>query len=73
MKRIRANVVLAVRVHDLINHVHGGFIMDDLTETDCRMDDFYKAVEPQLKARLVTDALPAICGASTSGIRPGDE
>jgi len=42
-------------VHDLINHVHGGFIMDDLTETDCRMDDFYKAVEPQLKARLVTD------------------
>ncbi|HMW57158.1 MAG: hypothetical protein NOF05_16310 [Candidatus Accumulibacter phosphatis] len=29
--------------------------MDDLTETDCRMDDFYKAVEPQLKARLVTD------------------
>ena len=29
--------------------------MDDLTETYCRMDDFYKAFEPQLNARLLTD------------------
>ncbi|MBL8399830.1 IS982 family transposase, partial [Accumulibacter sp.] len=29
--------------------------MDDLTETYCRMDDFYNAFEPQLNARLLTD------------------
>lgn len=32
--------------------------MDDLTETDCLIDDFYKAFEPQLKARLLTDGKP---------------
>ncbi|HMW57485.1 MAG: hypothetical protein J5X22_01000 [Candidatus Accumulibacter sp.] len=29
--------------------------MDDLTGTYCRMVDCYKAFEPQLKARLLTD------------------
>ena len=29
--------------------------MDDLTETYCLIDDFYKAIEPQLNARLLTD------------------
>ena len=29
--------------------------MDEMTDTDCRIDDFYKAAEPQLKARLLTD------------------
>lgn len=29
--------------------------MDDLTETYCLIDDFYKAFEPQLNARLLTD------------------
>ena len=29
--------------------------MDDFTETYCLMDDFYKAFEPQLNARLLTD------------------
>jgi hypothetical protein len=29
--------------------------MDDLTETDCLMNDFYEAFEPQLNARLLTD------------------
>ncbi len=31
--------------------------MDDLTETDCRIDDFYKVFEPQLNARLLTDGI----------------
>ncbi len=29
--------------------------MDEITDTYCRIDDFYKAAEPQLKARLLTD------------------
>lgn len=29
--------------------------MDTLSETYCLIDDFYKAFEPQLKARLLTD------------------
>ena len=29
--------------------------MDEITDTYCRIADFYKAAEPQLKARLLTD------------------
>ena len=41
--------------------------MDDLTETYCLMDDFYKAFEPQLNARLLTDGKHGGVMANTAG------
>lgn len=40
------DVVLVDWRHDLINHATRTLIMDNLTETDCLIDDFYKAAEP---------------------------